>query len=56
MHVKTLSSALTLPIPISIPMPVFTHTYNFLQRKLDEFERLKQEIEILRMENEEGNR
>ncbi len=28
-------------------------TYNFLQRKLDEFESLKREIEILRKENEE---
>jgi EPS-associated MarR family transcriptional regulator len=29
-------------------------TYNFLQRKLDEFENLKREIEILRKENEDG--
>jgi EPS-associated MarR family transcriptional regulator len=34
----------------------FTQTYNFLQRKLDEFERLKSEIEVLRLENEEGQR
>lgn len=27
-----------------------TQTYNFLQRKLDEFDRLKQEIEMLRQE------
>ncbi len=31
----------------------FTHTYGFLQRKLDEFERLKKEIEILRRETDE---
>ncbi|MEJ2697175.1 MAG: MarR family EPS-associated transcriptional regulator [Candidatus Sulfobium sp.] len=30
-----------------------TQTYNFLQRKLDEFENLKREIETLRKENEE---
>ena len=30
-----------------------TQTYNFLQRKLDEFEMLKQEIETLRRENGE---
>ncbi len=29
-----------------------TQTYGFLQRKLDEFERLKAEIEILRRETE----
>ena len=28
-------------------------TYNFLQRKTEEFERLKREIELLRTENEE---
>ena len=28
-------------------------TYHFLQRKLDEYHRLKQEIEILRQENHE---
>lgn len=31
-------------------------TYNFLQRKLDEFENLKKEIETLRRENEEALR
>ena len=56
MHVKTLPSALPLPIPLPMPMPFFTQTYNFLQRKLDEFERLKSEIEILRLEDEEGQR
>ncbi len=30
-----------------------THTYGFLHRKLDEFERLKKEIEILRRETDE---
>ena len=29
-------------------------TYHFLQRKLDEYHRLKQEIEILRQENHEN--
>ena len=29
-------------------------TYHFLQRKLDEYNRLKQEIEILRQENHEN--
>lgn len=29
-------------------------TYNFLQRKLDEFEELKREIEMLKKENEEA--
>ncbi len=29
-----------------------TQTFNFLQRKLDEFDRLKQEIDILRQEAE----
>lgn len=28
----------------------FAHTYGFLQKKLDEFERLKREIEMLRRE------
>jgi EPS-associated MarR family transcriptional regulator len=28
----------------------FAHTYGFLQKKLDEFERLKKEIEMLRRE------
>lgn len=28
-----------------------THTYTFLQKKLDEFEQLRQEIEALRKEN-----
>ncbi len=28
----------------------FTQTYGFLQKKLDEFERLKEEIEMLRRE------
>jgi hypothetical protein len=73
MHVKTLPSALPLPIPFTcldtctsfwsvsalplpLPLPVFTQTYNFLQRKLDEFERLKSEIEILRLENEENQK
>ncbi len=33
-----------------------THTYTFLQRKIDEFEKLKREIEILKKENVEiGN-
>jgi EPS-associated MarR family transcriptional regulator len=33
-----------------------TQTYTFLQRKLDEFERLKEEIEMLKRENGEiGN-
>lgn len=31
-------------------------TYNFLQRKLDEYARLKLEIEVLRNENEEGRK
>jgi len=31
-----------------------TQTYNFLQRKTEEYERLKQEIEILRQENHEN--
>ncbi len=31
-------------------------TYNFLQRKLAEFDRLKQEIETLRQENHEDQR
>jgi EPS-associated MarR family transcriptional regulator len=30
-----------------------TQTYNFLNRKLDEYEKLKLEIEILRQENHE---
>lgn len=30
-----------------------TQTYRFLQRKLDEFDRLKHEIEILKQENNE---
>ncbi len=38
--------------PKGLSMKV-AQTYNFLQRKLDEFERLKQEIEVLRRENEE---
>ncbi|HAM52931.1 MAG TPA: MarR family EPS-associated transcriptional regulator [Nitrospiraceae bacterium] len=29
-----------------------THAYGFLQKKLDEFERLKQEIEVLRRETD----
>jgi hypothetical protein len=29
----------------------FIYSYNFLQRKLEEFDRLKQEIETLRQEN-----
>ncbi len=29
-----------------------TQTYNFLQRKLDEFDRLRQEIEMLRQETD----
>ena len=31
-----------------------TQTYNFLQRKTEEYEKLKQEIEILRQENHEN--
>jgi EPS-associated MarR family transcriptional regulator len=30
-----------------------THTYGFLQRKLEEFERLKKEIEMLRRETDQ---
>ena len=30
-----------------------TQTYHFLQRKLDEYDRLKQEIDVLRRENHE---
>ena len=41
---------------LPLPMPFFTQTYNFLQRKIEEFERLKSEIEVLRLENEEGQR
>lgn len=33
-----------------------TQTYNFLQRKLAEFDRLKKEIEALRQENHEDQR
>ncbi len=33
-----------------------TQTYNFLQRKLAEFDRLKQEIETLMQENHEDQR
>ena len=32
-----------------------TQTYNFLQRKTEEYEKLKQEIEVLRQENHENN-
>jgi len=32
-----------------------TQTYNFLQRKTEEYEKLKQEIEMLRQENHENN-
>ena len=32
-----------------------TQTYNFLQRKTEEYEKLKQEIEVLRRENHENN-
>lgn len=32
-----------------------TQTYNFLQRKTEEYERLKQEIDILRQENHENH-
>lgn len=32
-----------------------TQTYNFIQRKTEEYERLKQEIEILRQENHENH-
>ncbi|MBE0428160.1 MAG: MarR family EPS-associated transcriptional regulator [Nitrospirae bacterium] len=32
-----------------------TQTQNFLQRKLDEYEKLTQEIEILRQENHENH-
>jgi EPS-associated MarR family transcriptional regulator len=31
-----------------------TQTYNFLQRKLDEYDRLRQEIEMLRQERDSG--
>ncbi|HWR58176.1 MAG TPA: MarR family EPS-associated transcriptional regulator [Thermodesulfovibrionales bacterium] len=31
-----------------------TQTYSFLQRKLDEFDRLRQEIEMLRQERDSG--
>lgn len=31
-----------------------TQTYNFLQRKTEEYEKLKQEIEVLRQENHEN--
>ncbi len=33
-----------------------TQTYHFLHRKLEEFDRLKQEIETLKQENHENNR
>jgi EPS-associated MarR family transcriptional regulator len=32
-----------------------TQTYNFLQRKTEEYEKLKQEIEVLRQENHENH-
>ena len=32
-----------------------TQTYHFLQRKTEEYERLKEEIEVLRKENHENN-
>jgi EPS-associated MarR family transcriptional regulator len=33
-----------------------TQTYNFLQRKTEEYEKLKQEIDILRQENNENHK